>query len=264
MTQEQHDKYELEAAFKEVRWFQSKITHDEHCFPEMFVKDVAALEALVTQLQRREQAVRQLVLDCQSDLAAYVVPDSGISEHDVVNTLLGRLDGPQSRAALGGAVPELQRIDDSGQDPIFTAIYSALPGTTQERSALGHHLCRAVRAKIAAGQPEQDQQAGKDAPEAAPAAPFISDKAILSWFPNSLRAAVANRLSVAASARPQIKDSPLFKALKRLECAAHNVYVPPNPSIDEWDELRLSAQLAREVMESTVAASAKQRGSDGH
>lgn len=47
--------------------------------------------------------LRQLVLDCQNDLATYIVPDSGISEHDVVNTLLGRLDGPQARAALGTA-----------------------------------------------------------------------------------------------------------------------------------------------------------------
>ncbi len=44
--------------------------------------------------------LRQLVLDCQSDLAIYLPPDSGISAHDVVSTLLGRLDGPQSRAAL--------------------------------------------------------------------------------------------------------------------------------------------------------------------
>lgn len=44
--------------------------------------------------------LRQLVLDCINDLATYIVPDSGITEHDVVNTLLGRLDGPQARAAL--------------------------------------------------------------------------------------------------------------------------------------------------------------------
>lgn len=47
--------------------------------------------------------LRQLVLDCQADLAAYLPPDSGIGAYDVVNTLLGRLDGPQARAALGVA-----------------------------------------------------------------------------------------------------------------------------------------------------------------
>ena len=38
----------------------------------------------------------------------YIVPDSGISDFQVVNTLLGRLDGPQSRAALAAAPQEGQ------------------------------------------------------------------------------------------------------------------------------------------------------------
>ncbi len=56
--------------------------------------------------EQRERGLRQLVLGCQSDLAAYIVPDSGISEHDILNTLLGRLDGSQTRAALSAQPKE--------------------------------------------------------------------------------------------------------------------------------------------------------------
>ena len=47
----------------------------------------------------RDAAVR-LIRNCQDDLATWIVPDSGISDHDVLNTLLGRLDGPEARAAI--------------------------------------------------------------------------------------------------------------------------------------------------------------------
>lgn len=41
----------------------------------------------------------QLVRDCQADLAAYLPPD-GVSAHETLSRLLGRLDGPQAREAL--------------------------------------------------------------------------------------------------------------------------------------------------------------------
>jgi hypothetical protein len=34
-------------------------------------------------------------------LATYIVPDSGITEHEAVNQLLGLFDGPECRAAIG-------------------------------------------------------------------------------------------------------------------------------------------------------------------
>lgn len=51
----------------------------------------------------RIHLLTKLVKDCIGDLAAYLPPDSGISANDVVSTLLGRLDGPQARKALGGS-----------------------------------------------------------------------------------------------------------------------------------------------------------------
>ena len=57
------------------------------------LKEMARLMSLNAELEK-------LVQDCQNDLAAWIVPDSGISDHDVLSTLLGRLDGPQARAAI--------------------------------------------------------------------------------------------------------------------------------------------------------------------
>lgn len=44
--------------------------------------------------------LERLVKDCQQDLAKYLVPGSGISDREVINALLTRLDGPQAREAL--------------------------------------------------------------------------------------------------------------------------------------------------------------------
>ena len=46
------------------------------------------------------ETARQLIKDCQDDLAWWIVPDSRITDEEVLNTLLGRLDGSQGRAAL--------------------------------------------------------------------------------------------------------------------------------------------------------------------
>lgn len=58
------------------------------------------LKRRLAEAERQNEALRALVIDCQRDLTEYIVPDSGISDFDVVNRLLGRLDGPQARAAL--------------------------------------------------------------------------------------------------------------------------------------------------------------------
>ena len=44
--------------------------------------------------------MRKLILDLQHDLAVWIVPDSGISDKEVLNQLFERLDGPQAREAL--------------------------------------------------------------------------------------------------------------------------------------------------------------------
>lgn len=41
--------------------------------------------------------LEQLVRDCQRDLGIYLVPDSGVTDRQVINKLLSRLDGPQAR-----------------------------------------------------------------------------------------------------------------------------------------------------------------------
>ena len=51
--------------------------------------------------------LRKVVTDAQDILARYIVPDSGISEHECVNQLLGLLDGPQTREAM--TLPNGQR-----------------------------------------------------------------------------------------------------------------------------------------------------------
>ena len=53
--------------------------------------------------------LRKVITDAQDILARYIVPDSGITEHECVNQLLGLLDGPQTREALsakGTIIPE--------------------------------------------------------------------------------------------------------------------------------------------------------------
>ena len=46
------------------------------------------------------EKLRKVITDAQDILARYIVPDSGITEHECVNQLLGLLDGPQAREAL--------------------------------------------------------------------------------------------------------------------------------------------------------------------
>lgn len=67
------------------------------------------LRNLITErdaLKRENDGMRALVTDCQNDLSEWIVPDSGISDHDILNRLLGRLDGPQARAALAAGPAE--------------------------------------------------------------------------------------------------------------------------------------------------------------
>ena len=44
--------------------------------------------------------MRKLILDLQHDLAVWIVPDSKLSDKDVLLKFLERLDGPQAREAL--------------------------------------------------------------------------------------------------------------------------------------------------------------------
>lgn len=62
---------------------------------------VASLTFQMEQERGRQRLLKELVRDCQNDLAAYLPPDSGISKREVISKLLSRLDGPQARKAMG-------------------------------------------------------------------------------------------------------------------------------------------------------------------
>jgi hypothetical protein len=46
-----------------------------------------------------KEKMKQLIWDCQKDIATYLPPESGISEHELLQTLIARLDGSQAREA---------------------------------------------------------------------------------------------------------------------------------------------------------------------
>ncbi|MGK9264748.1 hypothetical protein KXS15_28025 [Sinorhizobium meliloti] len=45
--------------------------------------------------------MKKLIWDCQKEIAAYLPNESGITEHELLQMLIARLDGSQARAALG-------------------------------------------------------------------------------------------------------------------------------------------------------------------
>ncbi|MBB4185810.1 hypothetical protein GGE07_002460 [Sinorhizobium terangae] len=45
--------------------------------------------------------MKKLIWDCQKDIAAYLPPESGITEHQLLQRLMTRLDGQQAKEALG-------------------------------------------------------------------------------------------------------------------------------------------------------------------
>ncbi|RVH37680.1 hypothetical protein [Sinorhizobium meliloti] len=68
-----------------------------------------------------KEKMKQLIWDCQKDIAAYLPPESGISEQQLLQKLMTRLDGRQAREALGdewqGWWPEDGDGDDGGGRP---------------------------------------------------------------------------------------------------------------------------------------------------
>lgn len=52
---------------------------------------------IVGELMEALKGSDSLIVKAQEILATYIVPDSGISDHDCINSLLGLLDGPEQR-----------------------------------------------------------------------------------------------------------------------------------------------------------------------
>lgn len=63
-----------------------------------------------------ESKVVAIIKKAQEILAAYIVPDSGISDHECINQLLGLLDGPECRDALAAA-PSQPAADQLSTEP---------------------------------------------------------------------------------------------------------------------------------------------------
>ncbi|MDW9634592.1 hypothetical protein GYB73_01095 [Sinorhizobium meliloti] len=61
-----------------------------------------------------KEKMKQLIWDCQKDIAEYLPPESGISEHELLQSLIARLDGSQAKEALATFRPGWWPDDDDG------------------------------------------------------------------------------------------------------------------------------------------------------
>lgn len=61
-----------------------------------------------------KEKMKQLIWDCQKDIAAYLPPESDISEHELLQILIARLDGRQAKEALGDDWKGWWPDDDDG------------------------------------------------------------------------------------------------------------------------------------------------------
>lgn len=69
---------------------------------------IAAAPLLLRSLFQSDALIRE----AQSILARYIVPDSGISDSDVVSQLLGLLDGPLQRSVQQQTLEAMQKAID--------------------------------------------------------------------------------------------------------------------------------------------------------
>jgi hypothetical protein len=76
---------------------------------------VSSLATELLALRKRVALLEPAVIAAQSALAEYIVPDSGISEHDCVNNLLGILDD-QDFVREMRALPTSARVEAEWQD----------------------------------------------------------------------------------------------------------------------------------------------------
>jgi hypothetical protein len=74
-------------------------------------------------IEMSAEKMRKLIQDCQRDIAAYLPPESGISERQLLQQLSSRLDGQQAQDALGDGWQGWSPADDdpAGDDDISPA-----------------------------------------------------------------------------------------------------------------------------------------------
>ncbi|WEX91454.1 hypothetical protein PZN02_006239 (plasmid) [Sinorhizobium garamanticum] len=54
--------------------------------------------------------MKRLIRDCQKDIAEYLPPESDITEHQVVQRLINRLEGPQNLRCRSAGSRALSRM----------------------------------------------------------------------------------------------------------------------------------------------------------
>ena len=64
--------------------------------------------------------MKQLIWNCQQDIAEYLPDESGITEHDLLQMLIARLDGSRRRKRL-------ETIGKDGGRMMMTAVAKTLP-----------------------------------------------------------------------------------------------------------------------------------------
>lgn len=68
--------------------------------------EIAEAKGQIEHLDRQNNALRVLVTKATDVLSTYIVPDSGLSDDEALNQLLGIFDGPEYRAAFARETEE--------------------------------------------------------------------------------------------------------------------------------------------------------------
>ena len=93
-----------------------------------FLRDMAKRDAMCA--ETATEKLRGVITDCQNLLAAWIVPDSKISNHQVLNDLLGILDGSQTRDAMRAQETEAAQAGDTCVADIVSPESAAAPAVS--------------------------------------------------------------------------------------------------------------------------------------
>jgi hypothetical protein len=80
------------------------------------VHDSKPADAIRSRDMADKERMKQPIWNCQKDIAAYLPPESGVTEHQLLQRLMTRLDGCQAKEALGDDWQGWWRDEDDGGD----------------------------------------------------------------------------------------------------------------------------------------------------
>ncbi|MBB4184264.1 hypothetical protein GGE07_000890 [Sinorhizobium terangae] len=86
--------------------------------------------------------MKKLIWDCQKEIAEYLPPESGISEHQLLQRLLTRLDGQQAKEALGDYW--------QGRGRVTMMVGRAGPRSSRSRNGVAHKYRELQRVSVPA------------------------------------------------------------------------------------------------------------------